>query len=301
MILYKLSRQAAVLLISLLLFPAMLSAQSLWVDHGEEKTYISVEIIKPIAAVDSIYKDFWYTELQPEYTALSGAIIITGKYALGKNFVLAADLSIAHGELVGEKYDSIGSQTIFGNPYIGAEYHLPKTPLFFELGFRIPVVPDKKGVASISGIYSDFDRAGAFYPHIVPVSGAVNFEKITKWKLLLRARTGVTLWFNSKKVGAFRSPTLFVNYMLQTGYYHPRVTFIVGLAGVLDANSNPKYPEKVHILQYGATITVPFGNFRPGINFRIPGNKTSREFIDYAFGLNLTYVFNNPSQSKKKK
>ena len=291
MILYKLSRQAAVLLISLLLFPAMLSAQSLWVDHGEEKTYISVEIIKPIAAVDSIYKDFWYTELQPEYTALSGAMIITGKYALGKNFVLAADLSVAHGELVGEKYEAIGSQTIFGNPYIGAEYYLPETPLFFEMGFRIPVVPDEKGVASISGIYSDFDRAGAFYPHIVPVYAAMNYEKITKSKILLRARTGVTLWFNSKEVGAYREPTVFLNYALQTGYYDPRVTIIAGLTGSFDANSNPKFPEKAHILEFGTTVTVPFGNFRPGINFRVPGNNITQEFIDYVFGLNLAYVF----------
>ncbi len=291
MILYKLSRQTVIILISLLLFPAMLSAQSLWVDHGEEKTYISVEIIKPIAAADSIYKDFWYTELQPEYTALSGAIIVTGKYALGKNFVLAADLSIAHGELVGEKYEAIGSQTIFGNPYIGAEYYLPETPLFFEMGFRIPVVPDEKGVASISGIYSDFDRSGAFYPHIVPVYAAMNYEKISKSKILLRARTGVTLWFNSKEVGAYREPSVFLNYALQTGYYDPRVTIIVGLTGSFDANSNPKYEEKAHILEFGTTVTVPFGNFRPGINFRVPGNKIAQEFIDYVFGLNLAYSF----------
>ncbi len=77
----------------------MLSAQSEWVDIGKEKTHISIEIIKPVAAIDSIFKDKYYAQVAPDYTTLSGAIFLTGRYAIGKNFVLAADISIAHGEL----------------------------------------------------------------------------------------------------------------------------------------------------------------------------------------------------------
>jgi len=283
---YNLSRQTVILLISLLLFPVMLSAQSEWVDNGQERSFLSIEIIKPVRYIDSLLG-----KVQPDFTTLSGSIFLTGRYAIGKNFVLAADLPIARGEFKGEEFKDLGAQTIMGNPYIGAEYFLPETPLFFELGMRIPIVQVGKHLAGISGIYSDFDRAEAFLPNIVPVYGAVNYEKIFESKILFRARTGVNLWFISKEWESYRDPILLVDYTLQTGYMHERVTIVAGLTGRLDANSDPKYDEKAHILQYGATVTVPFGNFRPGINFRIPGNKYTEGLIDYVLGFNLAYVF----------
>jgi hypothetical protein len=285
MMLYKL-RQTVILLISLLLFPVMLSAQSAWVDDGQERSFLSIEIIKPLRNGDSLYGS-----LLPRYATFSGSIFLTGRYDVGKNFVLAADISIANGKLEGEKSAFNGPETILGNPYIGAEYYLSETPLFFELGMRIPVVPEGKGLASITGFYSDFDRAEAFLPHVVPVYLAANYEKITTSKILLRARTGVNLWFMSKEKETYRNPVVFVDYTLQTGYSDPRVTIIVGLTGRIDVSSEPRYKEKAHFLQFGTTLTVPFGNFRPGINFRIPGNKYTADLIDFVFGLNLAYVF----------
>ncbi len=285
MTLYNLSRQTVILLISLLLFPVMLSAQSEWVDNGQERSFLSIEIIKPVRSIDSLLG-----EVQPDFTTFSGSIFLTGRYAVGKNFVLAADISIASGKFKGEEYKDYG-QTIMGNPYIGAEYYLPETPLFFELGMRIPIVQEGKHLAGISGIYSDFDRAEAFLPDIVPVYAAMNYETISKSKILLRVRTGVNLWFTNKEWETHRNPILLVDYTLQTGYMHERVTIVAGLTGRLDASSDPKYDEKSHILQYGATVTVPFGNFRPGVNFRIPGNKYTEGLIDYVIGFNLAYVF----------
>lgn len=286
MILYKLLRQTAFLLISLLLVPIMLSAQSQWVDDGQERSFISIEIIKPVVDIDSLAGT-----LEPDYTTLSGSIFLTGRYAIGKNFVLAADISIASGKLDSEEFEPSGTQTIMGNPYIGAEYYLPETPLFFELGMRIPIVQSGKPIAFFSGVYSDLDRAEAFIPKIVPVYLALNYEKISTSKILLRARTGVNLWFISKERETYRNPIVLVDYTLQTGYYDPRVTIIVGLTGRLDVYSDPRFKGKGHLLQYAATITVPFGNFRPGINFRIPGNKLTEDLIDYVVGLNLSYSF----------
>jgi len=290
---YNLSRQTVSLLISLLLFPVMLSAQSEWVDNGQERSFLSIEIIKPVRNIDTLFEG-----LRPDFTTFSGSVFLTGRYAIGKNFVLAADISIARVDYKGEEFDVYGKETILGNPYIGAEYYLPETPLFFELGMRIPIVPDNKGIASICGVYSDLDRAEAFLPHIVPVYGAVNYEKIFESKILLRARTGINLWFTSKEWETYRDPLVLVDYTLQTGYIHPRVTIIVGLTGRLDVSSDPRFEEKAHILQYGATLTVPFGNFRPGINFRIPGNKLTENLIDYVFGINLTYVFKKNNRDK---
>lgn len=293
MIPYKLLQQNVILLISLLLFPLMLSAQSQWLDYGQEGSSLSIEIIKPVQNVDSLAGT-----VEPDFTTLSGSIFLTGRYAIGKNFVLAADISIASGKFDSEEFGPSGTQTIMGNPYIGAEYYLPETPLFFELGMRIPIVPSEKPHAYYNGIYSDLDRAEAFLPDIVPVYFAVNYETISESKILFRARTGVNLWFISKEWETYRDPMVLVDYTLQTGYYDPRVTIIVGLTGMIDLSSDPRFKEKDHILQYGATITVPFGNFRPGINFRIPGSKFTKSLIDYVFGLNLTYVFKENNRDK---
>jgi hypothetical protein len=285
MILYKILRQTTFLLISLMLFPAMLSAQSRWVDYGQQRNLLSAEIIKPVRQIDQLPNS---TDFQSDFTNLSGAIFLTGKYAVGNNFVLVADISMVHAGLEG---DENSPQTIMGNPYIGAEYYLPETPLFFELGMRIPVVPEDKVVASVAGVISDYDRAEAFIPKIIPVYGSMNFEKIFESNILLRAGTGLTLWFNSKEFGSYRDPMVSFEYILQTGYDHPRVNIMLGLVGRADLSSGSKQSEKLDILQFGTTITFPFGNFRPGINFRIPANKRAEEKLDYVFALNLAYVF----------
>lgn len=287
MILYKLFRQIVILLIGLLLFPTMLSAQSEWVDNGKEKTHISIEIIKPFVAKDTMFKQTDQSEAGSGLTTLSGVAFLSGKYAIGKNFALAADLSIAHQEW---EDDDLGAQTILGNPYIGAEYYLTETPLFFELGFRIPIVQDAVG----SSILSDIDRSEAFIHDVFPVYVAMNYNTITKSNILFRARTGANLWFFTQEPEegvSRRNPHVSVDYTLQTGYDHPRLNIIVGATGRLGVSSNSQIQDKLHFLQYGATITVPFGNFRPGINFRIPGNSATEKIIDYVVGVNLAYSF----------
>ncbi len=298
MIPYKLLRQTTFSLISLLLFPAMLAAQSEWVDYGQERSSLSIEIIKPVAYIDSTFKGEWYAGVAPDYTTLSGAIFLTGRHAVGKNFVLVADISFARGDLDDEGYEAQSVQMVIGNPYIGAEYHLPETPLFFELGMRIPIVSEDNTLARVVGYLSDFDRVEAFVPKIIPVFVDMNFEKIFKSNILLRAGTGISLWFNSKEIGAYRDPAIAFKYILQTGYNHPRVNIILGLIGRQELSSEPRIGEKFHEMQYGTTITIPFGNFRPGINFRIPGNSQTKKRFDYVFGLNLTYVFKENNRNK---
>jgi hypothetical protein len=289
MILYKIVRQTTFLLISLILFPAMLSAQSKWLETGLKRSSISIEAFKPVVQITNSY--------EADFSSISGAIFLNGKYAIGKNFVLVADISIAHGELEGEQHKH-SSQTIMGNPYIGAEYYLPETPLFFELGMRIPLVSEDNVVASVGGLLSDFDRVEAFLPKVIPVYAAMNFRKTFNSNILLLTGTAINLFFNSKAIGAYRDPTVAVEYFLQTGYNHPRVIIILGLTGKSELSSDPRFEEKINILQYGTTISFPVGNFQPGINFRIPGNKYTARRIDYVFGLNLTYIFKEYNRDK---
>ena len=285
MVRFYFSTLTMLVLIVCLLFTSELSAQSEWVDQGQRGNFFSVEIIKPVIAMDSTSGDACRS-----LTTFSGSIFLTGRYTVGKNFVLVADLPIARGEL-DYGSDVSSSQTQLGNPYLGAEYYLAESPLFFELGLRLPITPDGKTISTITGIYSSLDRIEAFSSDIFPVSAAANYKTISKSKILLRARSGINLWFNSIEIGAHREPAVSVDYTLQTGYAGEALNIIVGLTGRIDASSHTELREKQHLLQYGAAITVPFGRFRPGLNFKIPGNRTTERLTDYVVGLNFGINF----------
>lgn len=177
-----------------------------------------------------------------------------------------------------------------GNPYIGAEYHLPRSPLMFELGLRIPVVSKDPVAGTVVGVRADIDRSEAFIRKIVPVYAAINFRTVTENNILIKARVGGNLWFNTKVLGFYNQPEFSADYTLQTGYMDKYVNVIVGLTGRYAVDSGPEYPDKYNFVQYGLLITVPYKNIRPGFNIRVPGEDADNLF-NYVFGLNFTYGF----------
>lgn len=262
-------------------------AQSQWLDYGDGNS-VSIEFCKPFLQRDSLG-----TFLTPGFSALSGALFITGRYNVTKNVTLVGEIPLVNGKFEYDD-DDLNSQSEsgikFGNPYIGGEYALPKSPLFFELGLRIPVVQQDPIVGTLVGVRADIDRSEAFFKDIVPVYGAVNFKTVTESNILFKLRAGGNVWFNARKLG-FDSPQVFsVDYTLQTGYVNKRVNILLGLTGRYDSDSGPQYPDKYTFLQYGLMITVPYKNFRPSFSVRVPGEDADK-FFNYVVAFNLTYGF----------
>ena len=263
------------------------NGQSQWLDYGEGNS-VSIEFCKPFIQRDSIG-----TLLTPGFSALSGALFITGRYNVHKNITLVGELPLVNGKFEYDD-DDLNNKSEngvkFGNPYIGAEYSLPKSPLLFELGLRIPLVQQDPIVGTLVGVRADIDRSEAFFKDIVPVYGAVNFETVTESNILFKLRAGGNVWFNARKFG-FDSPQVFsVDYTLQTGYMDKRVNVILGLTGRYDSDSGPQYPDKYTFLQYGIMITVPYKNLRPSFSVRVPGEDAD-QFFNYVVAFNLTYGF----------
>lgn len=266
--------------------PSILSSQSVWYGR-EKKNSVTLEINKPVEPSDSVLR-----YVIPEMDALSGSVFLSGRYTLkkNKNITFVADFPIAHG-YINDTVILNDAETIIGNPYVGAEFDIPNSPLFFELGFRIPLVPHDKALARIAGIISDFDRSEAFLKDVFPVYGAVNFNSVSSNNILFAAKGGINLWFNSDSLNYENSPSVIVDYNVQTGYIDKRIEVMLSAVGRYDVSSGARFPEKRTLLQYGLSVVVPLKSFRPGISFRVPGNDRAGDIVNYVIGLDFKYLF----------
>ncbi len=265
-------------------FSSLVSAQPIW--YGRQKTNsISLDINKPFTPSDSLFRT-----IVSGFDALSGSVFITGKYALNTNISLVADFPISHGN-INDTLISNGSETIIGNPYLGAEFDVSKTPIYFQLGLRLPFVPDDNGLARIVGIASDINRSEAFQKDLFPLYGAINYETVSENKILLSLRSGLNVWFNSDTLNFESNPSVIADYSIQTGYIDKNISVLLSGVGRYYLSSGARFPEKKNVLQYGLSIIVPYKNIRPAVSFRIPGNESTGKKLNYVIGLDFLYLF----------
>ena len=178
-------------------------AQSIW--YGREKVHsINFEINKPFTPSINVG-----SHVIPGLNPWSGSFFLSGRYSLkkNKNITFVADIPVSHGYL-DDTTNLNGSEWAFGNPYIGAEFDIPQSPVYFQVGLRLPFAPYDQGVAELAGAVSDFDRSEAFLAHIFPVYGAVNYERVSDNKILFTARAGLNLWFNNDTLSVQSNPSV---------------------------------------------------------------------------------------------
>lgn len=266
--------------------PSLTDAQSIW--YGREKeNSIFFEINKPFTRSDSLG-----TFEIPGLDAWSASYFLSGRYTLenNKNISFVADIPFSHGA-VDDTNNLDNSQWMFGNPYIGAEFDIARTPIYFQLGFRLPFATENKGLAERTGVFSDFDRSEAFISHLFPIYGGVNYETINENKILFNARAGINLWFNDDSLNRQSNPSVRIDYQLQGGYMDKNLNVILTAVGRKFLSSNSVIKTKGYVLQYGLSIVVPYKKIRPALSFRIPGNDLSEAVLNYVIGLNFGYVF----------
>lgn len=93
---------------------------------------------------------------------------------MGENVIFVGELPFAHRGIDSDFGFSV-DETIIGNPYVGFEVWGQGSPVFAEIGVRVPVTPDDKFLASSVGSFSDFDRFEAFALDILTLTGKVVF------------------------------------------------------------------------------------------------------------------------------
>ena len=276
----------AVLFLFELCYSSNISAQSVW--YGREKVNsIALELNKPFTPEINAGR-----HVIPGLSPGSGSIFLYGRYSLknNKNITFVADIPVSHGYL-DDSTNLNGSEWAFGNPYIGAEFDIPQSPVYFQLGLRLPFAPYDQGLAEFAGAVSDPDRSEAFLAHVFPIYGAVNYETVSDNKILFTARAGLDLWFNNDSLRIQSDPSVRFDYAVQTGYMDKNLNVILSAVGRKDLSSNAEVKDKINIIQYGLSILVPYKKIRPALSFRFPGNKTTDNVFNFTVGLNFGYVF----------
>jgi hypothetical protein len=256
------------------LTPSHLSAQSIWLEHGWDKS-IAAEYLRP---------DF--TENQ--YIAQSVSIFfISLRHPISEKTLFVMELPIAHASFSSDFYDD--SQTTIANPYIGVETRKPGSRSSMELGFRLPVMSRDQTLASSSGRVVDYDRYEAFLPRVIAFTGKGNFRWISASnKLGARLRLGPTIWFSTALAGGAE---LFFDYSFQVGYLIRKVILTSGLTGRFFASGGFVDLSERFVHQFGLAASAELGSIRPGIHFRIPLDEDVLEAIDFVFGLNIGITF----------
>jgi hypothetical protein len=275
------SRQA---LIGILAFvPALLPAQSIWLNQGRGGS-VSLEILKPGFKNDRHEK------------FITSALFLSFRIPIADSVRLAVELPVANAAYKG--YD-VGyysyrmsvperSETAIGNPYIGLEMDGGNKAVLGEIGIRLPLISNNKFRAPTIGLFSDYDRGEAFMTKCLSGQISANYRVRDASGIAMRLRVGPDLWISTdSREGADKTEVL-LHYSAQAGYEGGRFTFLAGVTGRwLLSEDNLTFAERtIHQLGFEAGVAV--GRFRPGIHYRIPLDKDLSEILNSVCGLNCS-------------
>jgi len=183
------------------------------------------------------------------------------------------------------RYDGY-SESQFGNPLVGLEIGAPASPFSGEFGVRFPIVDEEHLFSSEIGLFTDYDRFEVYLPDIMTFTAMANYRYKGPTGLLVQLRTGPAFMVVTEGGG---DPELFADYSAQAGYQGNRVTILAGLTGrAILTEEDLDFGERT-IHQLGLSGSYEFGNFIPGILFRVPMDDDLSEILDFVFGINVGY------------
>jgi len=143
------------------LLPASAAAQSPWLVPRSDRA-VHLEILKPSFDDGDVY------------TFTTFALFLSGRFAVGDNFVLVGELPFA---TVGVDVDGFDeSESAVGNIYLGAEFRGTDSPIFGEFGVRLPLTKDADHFGGEFPYMDVVDRGEAFLHEIASLHAAFNYR-----------------------------------------------------------------------------------------------------------------------------
>jgi hypothetical protein len=259
---------ALVTLLALETTPA--AAQSLWIPRDRDHAVL-LEFLRPNQ--EGIDGDLF-----------SGAGFLSGRISVSRHAALVAELPFARekGRLSGgygygyyyypyylPYYPSATARSSAGNVYIGVESKPHSIPIFWELGFRLPLTSQatKNQPARITGSFADVTRSDAFQPHIVTVQTAFNVGEITQSRIEYRLRLSPVLQVASRGGGPVNA---YAVHAWQIGYHGPGARIGSAISGRTRLTHSYGNITRSSTNQLELHADFLSGRIRPGLDLRLP-------------------------------
>lgn len=241
------------------------SAQSLWIPRDRDHA-VMLEFLRP--SIESFDGD-----------ALSGAAFLSARISVSPLAAVVAQVPFAREDGRERYFDydyyyylyypwyylQSPSSTI-GNVYIGVESRPQATPIFWELGFRLPLTSEKETGAQVIGSYADLARADAFLPRNVGVQAAFNVGEVVSSGMEYRLRLSPVLEIPTEN----RDETnAFVLHSWQIGYHGSIVRFGTAFSGRTRLNNGGNLGTRsMNQLEVHADFLS--GSVHPGLDLHVP-------------------------------
>jgi hypothetical protein len=228
--------------------------QSLWIARDRDGS-LTIEAFKP--ANESTDEDF-----------LSAGVFMDVRCPAGHSTSFVAEIPYARfaGGLTGFPNFPRSTESTPGNLYLGFEGSGRGSPLFGELGVRLPTTKTKTYNANFVGTSSDFARLNAFAPREFTVDAAFNVRTVTANGIASRWRLGTAFALPTDEGG---DPDVYVLYAWQTEYEGRLARVGAAVSGkILITKDRNLGTGAVDQLEFHADLGKR--RIRPGLEMRLP-------------------------------
>jgi len=253
-------------LLALTVFSPRAESQPLW-DQSHD-SMVMLEFQKPNLSTNA------------EFGFLTMAYIASARIAVAETFSLVGEVPFAN-----ISRDGYESDNGFGNIYVGLEN--TRRDFYGEFGIRIPTAADSP--STLIGAVSDLDRWEAWLEDTWAIIGGMNYRHIPEGGAGPRARLVLAGWIPTQGDDI----ELFGIYALQLLYKKKGGEFSMGFNGRLWLTEDGSYAQRSSH-QFGLSASQTFGQFRPGLQFKVPMEEGMADLVDFTIGLTLAYVMETP-------
>jgi hypothetical protein len=243
-----------------------LAAQSLWL--GPEQRVLLLEVFHPT-----------FTGSALEFPSF--AAYLTGRLSLGPGMALQVELPVAHAKLTAALADL--SETGIGSPYLGLVLRRPGSPVWGEVGARIPIATDNS--SSIVGAFADLDRLPAWSSDILPVTALVGYRWSSTWGGFVAGRGGPGIWID---VGDAESEVV-LHTSLEAGVESARFAFSGAVTSMTVITTDGGLGDR-SLFQGGIVAEARLGTVRPGVTLFVPLDDDLGNAIDLVYGFRLAVI-----------
>jgi hypothetical protein len=235
-------------------------------------------------------KGVWIEAARADFKGFEAAFpsttwFISGRLPVTPRLSATVDVPFSYARLDVAGADSETS-SVFGNPYVGAEFAAVPDRLTLEAGLRLPLnTADSESFADVLAVLADPQRMEAFMDNTVPVTVAASLEHAVSNVLSLRGRAGIMSAFYTGDDAP--DTDVAVDYGAVGTYTAGPARVALGFSGrwFTTADEGGFGENSLHHVGLGADVKV--GRVRPGVSVRIPLDGDYRDVLGSSIGVYL--------------